>query len=74
MATKQPDKRTNLNASVAKYLVLYGYSKPELAVMLSMSTASLYNKLNNPDKFTLREIRRLFDVLKFKQEEKLDVI
>jgi hypothetical protein len=74
LAVKQPDKRTVLNALIAKYLVVHGYTKPNLAVLLSMSTASLYNKLNNPNMFTLKELRRLFEVLKFSQDEILDVI
>ena len=42
-----------------------GYNKKELAVKLGMSTASLYNKLNDSDKFTFLEIRNLFSIMRF---------
>lgn len=41
-----------------------GYNKKELAVKLGMSTASLYNKLNDSDKFTFLEIRKLFSIMR----------
>ncbi len=67
-------KDTNLKALVAKNLVLRGYNKKDLAILLSMSPASLYNKLSNPDSFTFGELRKLKEVLRFTDEELLMVI
>lgn len=71
----QNDKKKTLLASyVASKLILYGYNKHELAILIGFSHASLYKKLNDPEGFTLKELRRLFTVLKFTDEEKLNVI
>lgn len=46
------------------YLIRSGYKKKDLAVKLGISPASLYNKLNNCDKFTFLEIRNLFNIMR----------
>ena len=55
-------KNKELQVLVSGYLIRSGYNKKELAVKLGMSTASLYNKLNDSDKFTFSEIRNLFNI------------
>lgn len=75
MNTKQlKQKQIELKSLIAKNLVICGYSKKELAIKLCMSTSSLYSKINDPNKFTLKELRGLFEVLRFTQEDKLAVI
>ncbi len=74
LTAKQLDERIELNALIAARLVRYGYTKKELAIKLSMSPASLYNKLNNPDRFTRKELRKLFEVFNFTQQEKLNIV
>ncbi len=55
------EKNKELKSLIAYYLTKSGYSKKELAIKLGISTASLYNKLKNPDSFTFGEIRLLFE-------------
>ena len=57
-------KNMELQVLVSGYLIRSGYNKKELAVKLGMSTASLYNKLNDSDKFTFLEIRKLFSIMR----------
>lgn len=57
-------KNKELRVLVSGYLIRSGYNKKELAVKLGMSTASLYNKLNDSDKFTFLEIRNLFNIMR----------
>ena len=57
-------KNKELQVLVSGYLIRSGYNKKELAVKLGMSTASLYNKLNDSDKFTFLEIRKLFCIMR----------
>ena len=57
-------KNKELQVLVSGYLIRSGYNKKELAVKLGMSTASLYNKLNDSDKFTFSEIRNLFNIMR----------
>lgn len=57
-------KNKELLVLVSGYLIRSGYNKKELAVKLGMSTASLYNKLNDSDKFTFSEIRNLFNIMR----------
>ena len=54
---------------------LEGYSRQQdLAERLNINRSTLSCKINNPDTFTRRELRRLFQVLKFTAEEKARVI
>ena len=55
------EKNKELKSLIAFYLTKSGYSKKGLAIKLGISTASLYNKLKNPDSFTFGEIRLLFE-------------
>lgn len=58
-------------ALVAKNMVLYGYaSAKDLAPAIRCSRSTLLNKLNDPDKFTRGELRRLFDALHLTAEER----
>lgn len=57
-------KNKELRVLVSGYLIRSGYNKKELAIKLGMSTASLYNKLNDSDKFTFLEIRNLFNIMR----------
>lgn len=73
MAAKKLSKTVIFKSIVEKNLVLENYSKKELAVMLSMCEASLYNKLRQRT-FTMKELEKLFSILNFTSEEKLMVI
>ena len=57
-------KNKELQVLVSGYLIRREKKKKELAVKLGMSTASLYNKLNDSDKFTFSEIRNLFNIMR----------
>ena len=57
-------KDKELQVFVSGYLIRSGYSKKDLALKLGISTASLYNKLNDSDKFTFLEIRNLFSIMR----------
>lgn len=70
MAAKKPDKTIILKSIIAAKLVIYGYTKEELAVLLSMSPATFYRKLSNPDTFRVKELRKLFEACNFTKEEK----
>ena len=63
------DKTTAFQSLVAKNLKECRLRKEDLPTKLFMSRASLYNKLREPELFTLGELRLLFKVLKFTQEE-----
>lgn len=63
-----------LRAYVAKNMSLLGIkSKYELAARLHLSYKNLCAKLDDPGKFKLWELRRLFYVLQFTDKEKNDV-
>lgn len=68
------EKQKALNILVKIKLIRLGYNKEELALMLHMSLASLYNKLKEPDKFTYKELQFLRYKLEFSNEEFLQVI
>lgn len=58
-------------ALTAKNMMLCGYNhNNELAIKMRMHEHTLNYKLKDPDKFTRKELRRLFALLKFTEEEK----
>lgn len=57
------DKNIEFKALINYYLTKAGYSKIELATKLHISKSSLYQKLSNPDCFTVKEIRMMRSVL-----------
>jgi hypothetical protein len=60
---------------VAKNMTLCGIShNNELAPKMHMHEQTFNYKMNAPDKFTRKELRRLFSVLKFTEEEKGSII
>ena len=60
---------------VAKNMVMCGYShNNELAPKMHMHQKTFNYKLDDPDRFTRKELRRLFTILKFSEEEKGAVI
>ncbi len=62
-------------ALVAKNMMLCGCkNNRELAARLHIGEKAFYLKIKNPDRFTRKELRRLFSLLKFTEEEKGQVI
>ena len=77
MKQKQPPyQRQNkmLTALMSKYLSLSDMDKRALAVRMHMSRSTLYNRLSDPGSIQLDELRRMFQVLGFTDDEKLQVI
>lgn len=63
-----------IKIEIERYVIWTGHTKAELATKLGMSQASLYNKVNDVDKFTYKDIRRLCNVLDLSAETKLSLI
>jgi len=65
-------KRDKLfKALTAKNMTLCGYNHhKDLAPGMYMHENTLNYKLNDPDRFTRKELRRMFALLKFTDEEK----
>lgn len=59
---------------IAIKMIEWNYDKKQIAAMLHMSPATYYNRLNNPDSFTYRELQALFYYLKFSPEEREQVL
>ena len=68
------EKDKELRALIAYYLERSGYSKKELALKLGICPASLYNKLKNPEGFTLLELRELFKLMELGERQILQVV
>lgn len=57
-------------AVVAKYLSLREISRERLTTAMCMSRSAFWEKLNNPDSFRLGELRKLYAVLEFNEEDR----
>ncbi|WP_206460393.1 helix-turn-helix domain-containing protein [Anaerovorax sp. IOR16] len=64
-----------LRGKVAEKMSVLGYdNKADVAERLGINPRTFYYKLADPDKFSRRELRRLFQILKFSDEEKSAVV
>ena len=73
-AQERKRKHEWLAKRIAIKMIEWNYTKKQLAALLHMSLASLYNRLNDPDTFTYKELQALFHYLKFTQEEQAQAI
>lgn len=67
-------KNKEIKGQISYFLEVEGYTKKELAEQLGMCVATLYNKLNNPNSFTLEEVRNLKLILKLTDIQMLAII
>lgn len=69
---ESPEKArfTRFKAAVAKYLALRGMTKENLISSLHMSRTSFWEKMNNPDNFRVGELRQLYSLLNFDDDDK----
>lgn len=63
-----------LKAKIAYYNVYSGYSKEYLAKVCGVSLSTFYVKLNEPSKFSLREISKLAKTIGLTDQEKLKLM
>ena len=73
-AKSREKKNKVINAQITYYLVVSGYTKRELASMMGMCVATLYNKLKDPNTFTLKEVRELKLILGLTDSQILAII
>lgn len=71
---KRDKKNKVINGQISYYLNVEGYTKAELAGQLGMCVATLYNKLKNPNSFTLEEVRNLKMILNLTDIQVLEII
>ena len=64
------EKKILLKSIIRTKMELCGYAKEELAIFLFMSRSTFYNRIKDPDSFTVKEIQLLIKTLKFNQDEK----
>jgi transposase len=74
LTKERTEKHEVFRRIIRKQLIMCGYTMAELAVMLHVSLSTAYNKLNNPDSFTYKELQALFYYLKFTPEEQAQAI
>lgn len=72
----QKTQKERADAALREYIVVHllrmDMLKKELAEILGIHPVVLSRKLGDPDKFTRKEMRRVYDVLHFTREEIAD--
>lgn len=68
------NSRRRCRAIMSYGLQMQKISKPELAKRMCISCKAIYNKFNNPDLFTRREIVMLARILHLSDEQRLELI
>lgn len=71
---KREKKNKEIKGQISYYLEVEGYTKKDLALQLGICVATLYNKLKNPDTFTLEEVRNLKIILNLTDSQLLAII
>lgn len=69
-ASRQTDDDRMLIALIDKNLKIRGMQKKELAVKTGMAESTLYSRCRKPGDFKRSELRRIFNVLGFSDEDK----
>lgn len=73
--TEAQEKDQLLRALIEKNKVLQGIRNNEtLAKKLRVCPKTVYNKLDRPETFTLKELRQLCTVLHFTEDEKKEIM
>lgn len=73
MSKAKDEARREFKAIVDYGLRIYGWTKEEVATQICMCPATFYNRLNDPEKFKVGELRRLEKILHL-DRKKLDEI
>jgi hypothetical protein len=68
------NSKRRCRATISYSLQMQKISKPELAKRMGLSDKAIYNKFNNPDLFTRREIVILARILHLTDEQRLELI
>lgn len=66
--------RREFRAKIDSGLTMNGWTKEEVATQICMSTATFYNRLNDPEKFRVGELRRLEKILHLDRKEIDEII
>jgi len=73
LSKAKDEARLEFKAVVDYGLRIYGWTKEEVATQICMCPATFYNRLNDPEKFKVGELRRLEKILHL-DRKKLDEI
>ena len=66
--------RREFRAKIDSGLTMYGWTKEEVAIQICMCPATFYNRLNDPEKFRVGELRRLEKILHLNRKEIDEII
>lgn len=72
--TAEEQKNKLIRAIIAKNMVLYNLTDEQVAVKLRCVKRTFQNRKRKPEDFSLKELRSLAIILKFTDEEKLQII
>lgn len=64
------EQTRKMQGVIAKGLAEQGMKKKHLAIKLHLSLTSLYARLNEPERFTVGELKKMAEVLKFTDIDK----
>lgn len=59
---------------ISKYQIINGISDELICKRLGITRRTLTNKRNNPDTFTLKEVREVLRYLRVPAEEKVEIL
>ncbi|SES69394.1 hypothetical protein [[Clostridium] polysaccharolyticum] len=72
--SEQEEKDRRARACIAKNMELNGLNDESVAIKLHVTKRTFQNKKKRPGTFTLAELRKLSEVFKLSDEDKLQLI
>lgn len=67
-------KNRKITATINYYLDVEDYSKADFAKLLGISLSTLYNRMQKPDTFSIKEIRRLANLISLTEKDLIAMI
>ena len=72
--SEQEEKNRKVRACIAKHMELNGLDDETVAIKLHVTKRTFQNKKKRPGTFTLTELRKLVDILKISESDRLELV
>ncbi len=72
--SEQEEKDRRARACIAKNMELNGLNDESVAIKLRVTKRTFQNKKKRPGTFTLTELRKLVDILKISESDRLELV
>lgn len=73
MASRDEEKNRIIRGSIKEAQELRGMNVAKISLLTGIPQSTLYQRIQHPERFTVGELRAVFKVLRYKEEEKIHI-